>query len=477
MLIWGLVLPKGIVFQFLLIVLVVLLPVSALQVTQTKAESTEDSWVSKAPMHEARGRLGVAVVNGKVYAIGGDAGGLYGAVYGAMLSYTNITEEYDPATDIWTFKAPMPTPRGHFGIAVYQNKIYCIGGFNNNGDTEVNEVYDPATDMWETKAPMPVPRSSITANIVNGKIYVISAPYNSSSNYVYDPETDSWNTKAPPPYEITSYASAVFDNKIYFIATDYTDLGLWSGPFIQTYDTVNDKWSIGARAPTYGINAVVGATTGVNAPKRIYFFDETGTQIYNPTNDRWTVGASMPTLRSYIGVAVINDLFYAVGGEFLPPSNSLFGNITTSAVNEQYTPIGYGTPDPSYVPPTDSTAPEIAVLSPENRTYYTTDIPLNFTVDEPSSWMRYKLDAKTVDEITGNTTLTGLSYGAHNLTVYVTDQYGNTGFSETVYFSVAKEPEPIPTTWIIVGATAIVATGGAALVYFVKARKTIKKGE
>lgn len=417
-------------------------------------------------MREARGRLGVAVVNEKVYAIGGDVGGLYGAVYGAMLSYANITEEYDPATDMWAFKESMPTPRGHFGIAVYQNKIYCIGGFNNNGDTEVNEAYDPATDTWETKASMPAPRSSITAHTVNGKIYVISAPYNSSSNYVYDPATDTWNTKAPPPYEITSYASAVFDNRIYFIATGYTASGLWSEPFIQIYDTVNDTWSIGAYAPTYGINAVAGATTGVNAPKRIYFFDETGTQVYDPASDRWAVGNSMPTLRSNVGVAVVNDLFYAVGGEFLPPSNSLFENITTSAVNEQYTPVGYGALDPSYVLP-DSTAPEVSVLSPENKTYYTTDIQLNLIVSETDLWIRYKLDAENAIEILGNITLTGLAYGMHNLTVHATDASGNTCTSEIICFSVAEEPFPVASVAAASGVSAVIICVGL-LVYFKK---------
>ena len=333
----------------------------------SSADTVEDTWASKSPMRQARGRLGVVLVNGKIYAIGGDVGGkgIYGAVHGVMLSYTNITEEYDPATDTWTYKTSMPTPRSHFGTAVYQNKIYCIGGFNNKGYTVANEVYDPATDTWENKTPIPDPISSITANMVNGRIYVISAPYNISLNYVYDPATDTWDTKTPPPYEITSYASAVVDNKIYFIATDYTDSGLWSDPFIQTYDTVTDTWSSGAYAPTYGINAVSGATTGVNAPKRIYFFDETGTQVYDPTNDRYSVGTSMPTLRSNVGVAVINDLFYVVGGDFLPSTNVLFGNITNSAVNEQYTPIGHGTPDPSYMPPSPSPTPSQESTTPK----------------------------------------------------------------------------------------------------------------
>jgi N-acetylneuraminic acid mutarotase len=467
----GVSMRKSIALSLVLVFLII----SCITVAKSEVSLTEigdNHWVSKMPMHEARGRLGVAVLNGKIYAIGGDSGGSYGGVHGAMLNYTNVTEEYDPVIDTWKFKASMPTPRAHFGIAVYNNKIYCIGGFNNDGDTGVNEAYNPETDTWENKKPLPVPMSSVTANSVNGRIYVISAPYNSSSNYVYDPETDSWNTKTPPPYEITSYASVVFDKKIYFIAANYTASGLWSEPFIQVYDTVNDKWSSGAYAPIYGIHAVADATSGVNAPKRIYFFDETGTQVYNPTNDRWTVGASMRTPRSYIGIAMVNDLFYAVGGEFLPPSDSLFANITTIAMNEQYVPIGYGAPDPSYAPPNDSIVPVITVLSPENKTYSTDKISLMFTIDDPASWVRYKLDDTTVVEIEGNTTLPGLPCGQHNLKVYVTDAAGNTNVSETVAFTISEKTtsEPFPAVPIAAASGASVAVVGLGLLLYFRKR-------
>ena len=59
--------------------------------------ATEDSWTTKTPMQEARGYLQVAVTNGKIYAIGGS-----GPI--------GTNEEYDPATDNWTAKSPMPTP-------------------------------------------------------------------------------------------------------------------------------------------------------------------------------------------------------------------------------------------------------------------------------------------------------------------------------------------------------------------------------
>src|SRR4030067_1037605 len=116
----------------------------------------------------------------------------------------------------------MPTPRASFGIAVFEDKNYCIGGVTKveeekgdakPGGTVVNEVYDPATDTWETKAPIPSASSFIWANTVNGKIYFIGEAVE-----VYDPETDSWIEKASaPPTAVYRYASTVLDNKIYII--------------------------------------------------------------------------------------------------------------------------------------------------------------------------------------------------------------------------------------------------------------------
>jgi N-acetylneuraminic acid mutarotase len=129
--------------------------------------AADSAWVSKAPMQEARCDLGVAVVNGKIYAIGG----------AGAKGFSSTNEEYDPATNIWTFRAPMPTPRSAFGIAVYKNKIYCFGGYTMTGTTGtatgVNEVYDPATNTWAKRASMPTARLNIRANPVNDKIYLI----------------------------------------------------------------------------------------------------------------------------------------------------------------------------------------------------------------------------------------------------------------------------------------------------------------
>jgi N-acetylneuraminic acid mutarotase len=409
--------------------------------------------------------LGVAAVNGKIYAIGGST--LTGTPQQTTGGVVGTNEEYDPATDTWSFKKPMPTPREDFGIAVYQNKIYCISG-------EVNEVYDPATDTWETKAPMPTARSKLQANVVDGKIYLIGGDSNGTLNEVYDPATDSWTTKASMPTGAWSYASAVVDNKIYVIG-GLSESG--DGKMNQIYSAETDTWRQGAPLPAIVAYQAAGATTGVNAPKRIYVFGVDYSfpggpcinRVYNPESDSWTFGADVPTDRESFGVAVVNELLYVIGGFTQAYSDMLSWStgpyVTKYATNDQYTPFGYGTPDPSY----DGVAPEIEVVSPENKTYYTANVTLDFAANEPVFSAHYTLDGETF-EISGNTTLASLAIGAHNVMVSAFDAAGNMGASETVFFAI-EETEPFPVALAAAASIAMIAVVSVGLLVYFKKHK------
>ncbi|MCX6777921.1 MAG: right-handed parallel beta-helix repeat-containing protein, partial [Candidatus Micrarchaeota archaeon] len=93
--------------------------------------------------------------------------------------------------------------------------------------------------------------------------------------------------------------------------------------------------------------------------------------------------------------------------------------------------------------PTDTTPPVITILSPQNTTYSTSTVGLTFTVNEPTSWIGYSLDGAANITITGNTTLSGLSDGPHNVIVYARDTSNNLGASVVVYFSVSLPANPI----------------------------------
>ena len=311
--------------------------------------AAEDYWTTMEPMPTSRSSLGVAVVKDKIYAIGG--------------VQSDINEEYDSAKDTWTTKMSMPTARGDFAIAVFQDKIHVIGGLTRSGQwtaelTDVNEVYDPATDSWTTKTSIPVPKAGLSANVVGGKIYLMGGfiqfangtRQTSKENLVYDPIDDSWSTKMPIPTATLDYATAVVDDKIYVISgvsRAYSDNLI--NP-TQIYDPKTDTWNQGTPIPYPIEQAAAGATSGTMAPKRIYilggftgfYWPTNKIQVYNSEKNTWSSGADMPTSLFGLGVSVVNDQLFAIGG----CPGYLQGS--TSAV-ERYTPIGYIPEFPSWI--------------------------------------------------------------------------------------------------------------------------------
>lgn len=90
----------------------------------------------------------------------------------------------------------------------------------------------------------------------------------------------------------------------------------------------------------------------------------------------------------------------------------------------------------------DTVHPTLKVLSPlPGETYTSSNVTLNFAVDEPVGWAGYSVDGGPVVTSRINTTLTSLSYRTHVLRVYANDSAGNECFSPTIAFTV-KDIEP-----------------------------------
>jgi N-acetylneuraminic acid mutarotase len=408
----------------LIVLLVVSMFLSAFQFAP--ADAAENEWTGVASMPTARGGLGVAAVNRKIYALGGVNNGTYFAV----------NEQYDPATDTWDTKAAMPTARSGFAIAVLQNKIYVMGGNGASGILGVNEVYDPVKDSWETKVAMPTARADLCASVVGGKIYVIGGKedwgvepsyHELGVNEVYNPETDTWSTKASLPVPAFGYASAVVDDEVYVMggARQFlADLGdLVAVDTVQVYNVTNGSWRDVASLPNARSFGAAAATSGLIAPQRIYFLGgydlnaySSANRIYDVERNSWSSGASLPSARMYLAVAVVDDVLYAIGG---------FDGTNWLNINERYLPVGYG-----------KVPPEVQVLSPENITYTSKNVELALSVNRPTEWIGYSLDSRPTVTVSGDMVLSGLSEGSHMVKVYANDSFGNVGSSSLVYFSV-----------------------------------------
>lgn len=214
------------------------------------------SWSTKKPMPTSRGDFALAAYQDKIYCIGGRTNsGPVGA-----------NEVYDPATNSWESKTAMPTPRHGFDANVVKGKIYLISGLVPNHlfpDVEgtfelttVNEVYDPSTDTWTTKTPIPNAASYYASAVVNDKIFIISE----NLTQIYDPATDSWSYGASPPFSVDMAGCAtvagVTPQRIYVIGGRLSTLEV---AYNQVYSPENDSWNIGSPMLTarYGLAVAV----------------------------------------------------------------------------------------------------------------------------------------------------------------------------------------------------------------------------
>ena len=108
----------------------------------------------------------------------------------------------------WTYKTPMSSGRGFTSGAIVNNKIYVIGGFPTEFSvTPSMEMYDPAKDSWISKADMPEGLCAHSACAYDGEIYVFGGvsphPYAQATKnvFVYNPENDTWTQKSDMPFE------------------------------------------------------------------------------------------------------------------------------------------------------------------------------------------------------------------------------------------------------------------------------------
>jgi hypothetical protein len=183
-------------------------------------------------------------------------------------------------------------------------------------------------------------------------------------------------------------------------------------------------------------------------------------------------------------VTIVCGLYGRYGGNppgapFKPtsPGSSAYEATWTDSV---YFAIDSSASTPNMIPTEDSAPPNISNLSLENKTYLEPDVPLNFSVDEYTSQLTYSLDGKDNVTISGNTTLTDLSIGAHNVTVYAWDDAGNVGASQTIDFAIAnvtsatiQTSEPFSTPLVVAGSgVSVIVVGICLLVYFRKRKQT-----
>lgn len=262
----------------------------------------------------------------RVYLIGGQ-----GKFMGVCL---NSVEVYDPNSDTWVRRTPIPTARRFAPACPVADAIYVIGGSPEGYQPSLPTVerYDPATDRWTRCADMPTARARHTLSVANGRIYAIGG-YTSpvqcqgiSAVEEYDPQTDTWRRRSDMPTPRFAASAAVVRGRIFIFGgmahiTDPLPL-----PTVEEYDPATDRWARKVDTPTMREGAeacVVGEDVyligGWELDSHRFTKVIFGTvERYDPATDTWTTRADMPTPRAYFGSSVVGGHIYTFGGISTP---------------------------------------------------------------------------------------------------------------------------------------------------------------
>ena len=321
-------------------VLLIAISISLAFLVATPAHA-QGKWVKLAPFPEPAEELLGAAAGGKMYVFCGLGPGWkpLGMVY-----------EYDPSTDKWTKKKPMPLASHHVAFTEYRGKIYAFGGFvlPSSGPPAWAPVdnaweYDPAADTWKALAPVPTKRGSPVAAVAGDKIYVIggaTTPPGSKETVVhptrphvsvatveeYDPATNTWRQRTSMPTPRNHATAGVVNGKIYVIGGRVGGAFITSGSsnadVVEEYDPATDAWgSPRAKMPSarsamassvYGGRIYVTGGEGQNA-QMMYTFRSL--EAYDPASNSWSVLPSMPVSRHGLAGAVVGNRLHMVSGD------------------------------------------------------------------------------------------------------------------------------------------------------------------
>lgn len=198
-----------------------------------------NEWISVSPMLFKRQAACAVTVGSKLYVMGGFDG----------LSRLDTMEQYDPARREWTQLPSMSISRGPSLAAVEYGKcIYVFGGGNS---LKKVEKFDVELNQWTEVASMKRPRYALAAVALGQFIYALGGDdcqFALAECERYDPETDTWSDIPSMLSSRQNFAAVVLGSRVYCMGG--VDAASPMKEKVEMFDTISQQWSFADQMPT-----------------------------------------------------------------------------------------------------------------------------------------------------------------------------------------------------------------------------------
>jgi N-acetylneuraminic acid mutarotase len=291
-------------------------------------------WVAKAALPLPRSEMAWATVReGRMHLLGG---------YGEQRVDRPYHHIYDPDSNAWTEGPPLPIGANHVGVVVVEGRLYAIGGHleQNRKPHSACFVLEPGAADWRSIAPLPLPAGATGCVDLAGTLHVIGGAIGDTTDtkksidwhLVYDAKADRWDTRKPMPTG-RDHIGLVAVNGLIHVIGGRVDNFHTNSNLHHTYDPAKDAWTMRRPLPTArsGHGAVLYRgkifIMGGEGTDRVFGQNE----AYDPAADTWEAYAPMKTPRHGLGAVAIGEHIYVAGG------GPVMGGGFQSAVHEAFT--------------------------------------------------------------------------------------------------------------------------------------------
>ncbi|KAG6554313.1 hypothetical protein Mapa_004229 [Marchantia paleacea] len=260
---------------------------------------------------------------------------------------------FDPTFHNYTQLPPIPEPRYRFGAALLDNKIYVVGGRKDDREVDASlaaafYVYDIAKNEWFVGPDILEPHSDPCAAAINGKVYLIGG-YDKDYGYlnkmqVFDPTTNKWSYGPDMPTPRGDLMCAAFEDEIYVLGGFYDAINK-SQPFsskMESFSPTTQKWTTrpdlltprgdGAVAVLSGRKLLLIGGEGHYKENFNLKYPKHTNEVFFGADGTWVEKAMIPTARFRTAAATAGGLTFVFGGSDACIDRVLCPALDTTAV-------------------------------------------------------------------------------------------------------------------------------------------------
>jgi len=287
------------------------------------AQSFLGTWSTGTQLPIERSEVAVASAGRTIFVIGGYAAA---GPHPTALDATGqvdvdqpLVQAFDLATGRWTTRAPLPRGMNHVGVAALDGKIYAFGGFVEQNRSPVTdaEVYDLAADAWTPLPPLPNALGSIAVAPLAGKLHLVGGRdvHSVATHLVFDPVTKRYASAALLPVGRDHMGLVAYGGKLFAIAGRIDDFN-HNTSYVDEYDPATNRWT--ARTPMPSQRSGMGVAVyrdrilAIGGERAGGTF--TNNEAYDPRTNEWLTLTPLPEGRHGTGAVVLENALYLPAG-------------------------------------------------------------------------------------------------------------------------------------------------------------------